>query len=152
MRASSSPIADQVLPLEGDWDRHFTLYCPEGYERDALQVMTPDVMAAMIDGAQRLVGSDARRLARLRLVGRPSPGRGPRHYARAIRLIEVAQQFDEQAEHYSDSRIGDRARDVIAPQGRTLRGRWNPIFAVALLVPLAVIILGAAMPYITGGT
>ena len=142
---------DQILPLEGDWDRHFTLYCPAGYERDALQVMTPDVMAAMIDDASAwsaqtvggwLVFVSQQTFTRAR----------PEDYARAIRLIEVAKQFDQQAEHYSDSRIGDRARDVIAPQGRTLRGRWNPIFAVALLVPLAVIILALAMPYITGGT
>ncbi len=41
----------QILGLEGDFDRYFTLYCPRGYERDALYVFTPDVMAAFIDGA-----------------------------------------------------------------------------------------------------
>ncbi len=41
----------QVLSLEGDFDEHFTLYCPEGYERDALYLFTPDVMAVMIDHA-----------------------------------------------------------------------------------------------------
>lgn len=41
----------QILRLKGDFDRHFTLYCPRGYERDALYVFTPDVMAAFIDGA-----------------------------------------------------------------------------------------------------
>jgi len=41
----------QVLSLEGDFDEHFTLYCPEGYERDALYLFTPDVMAGMIDHA-----------------------------------------------------------------------------------------------------
>jgi hypothetical protein len=41
----------QHLSLEGDFDRYFRLYCPEGYERDALYLFTPDVMARFIDNA-----------------------------------------------------------------------------------------------------
>src|SRR5690606_15087483 len=40
---------DQVLSLEGDFDKYFTLYCPRQYERDALYVFTPDLMALLID-------------------------------------------------------------------------------------------------------
>lgn len=43
------PASAQSLPLEGDFDEHFSLYCPEGYERDALYLFTPDVMARLID-------------------------------------------------------------------------------------------------------
>jgi hypothetical protein len=42
---------DQRLSLEGDFDRHFHLYCPEGYERDALYLFSPDIMARFIDHA-----------------------------------------------------------------------------------------------------
>lgn len=42
---------EQRLSLEGDFDRWFRLYCPREYERDALYVITPDVMALMIDEA-----------------------------------------------------------------------------------------------------
>ena len=45
---------EQVLSLEGDFDRYFTLYCPAGYERDALYIFTPDVMALLIDHAAGL--------------------------------------------------------------------------------------------------
>lgn len=45
---------DQRLSLEGDFDRHFALYCPQGYERDALYLFTPDVMARFIDSAAAL--------------------------------------------------------------------------------------------------
>lgn len=41
----------QHLSLEGDFDRYFRLYCPAGYERDALYLFTPDVMARFIDNA-----------------------------------------------------------------------------------------------------
>lgn len=45
---------DQRLSLEGEFDRHFALYCPRGYERDALYLFTPDVMARFIDSAAAL--------------------------------------------------------------------------------------------------
>ena len=44
----------QRLSLEGDFDEHFTLYCPAGYERDALYLFTPDIMARFIDNAAEL--------------------------------------------------------------------------------------------------
>ncbi|WP_337000931.1 MULTISPECIES: hypothetical protein [unclassified Microbacterium] len=44
----------QRLSLEGDFDQHFTLYCPAGYERDALYLFTPDIMARFIDNAAEL--------------------------------------------------------------------------------------------------
>ena len=45
---------NQRLSLEGDFDQHFTLYCPAGYERDALYLFTPDIMARFIDNAAEL--------------------------------------------------------------------------------------------------
>ncbi|MEO7546479.1 MAG: hypothetical protein ABIT21_09370 [Terrimesophilobacter sp.] len=42
---------NQVLSLEGDFDKHFTLYCPKEYEHDALYVFTPDLMTRLIDHA-----------------------------------------------------------------------------------------------------
>lgn len=45
---------DQRLGLEGDFDRYFSLFCPAGYERDALYLFTPDIMARFIDNAAAL--------------------------------------------------------------------------------------------------
>lgn len=45
---------DQRLSLEGDFDRYFTLYCPRGYEADALYLFTPDIMARFIDHAAEM--------------------------------------------------------------------------------------------------
>ncbi|MGC5172469.1 hypothetical protein ACLQ2Q_17675 [Microbacterium sp. DT81.1] len=45
---------DQRLSLEGDFDTYFSLYCPEGYERDALYLFTPDIMARFVDSAAAL--------------------------------------------------------------------------------------------------
>jgi hypothetical protein len=41
----------QRLSLEGDFDRSFRLHAPAEYERDALFLLTPDVMAALVDDA-----------------------------------------------------------------------------------------------------
>ncbi len=54
---SNLPMAfdkDQKLSLEGDFDRYFSLYCPQGYEQDALYLFTPDIMARFIDNAAAL--------------------------------------------------------------------------------------------------
>lgn len=48
------PARSQRLSLEGDFDRHFALYCPAGYERDALYLFTPDVMARLVDAVHGL--------------------------------------------------------------------------------------------------
>lgn len=51
------PVAfaqSQRLRLEGDFDRYFELYCPDGYESDALYLFTPEVMAGFIDTVAEL--------------------------------------------------------------------------------------------------
>lgn len=45
---------EQRLSLEGNFDQYFTLYCPAGYEQDALYLFTPDIMARFIDNAAQL--------------------------------------------------------------------------------------------------
>lgn len=51
LSVSGSATRDQHLSLEGDFERTFTLLCPAGYERDALYLFTPDVMARLMDAA-----------------------------------------------------------------------------------------------------
>ncbi len=40
--------------LEGDFNKYFTLMVPKGYEIEAYQIFTPDVMTDLIDRAQKL--------------------------------------------------------------------------------------------------
>lgn len=44
---------EQLISLEGDFDRHFALYCPRDFQIEALQIFTPDVMALLIDHGSR---------------------------------------------------------------------------------------------------
>ncbi|WP_043674862.1 hypothetical protein [Clavibacter michiganensis] len=50
----SRPEREQRLALEGDFDRHYALYCPAGSERDALYLFTPDILAVLIDRVRGL--------------------------------------------------------------------------------------------------
>ncbi|OUE21891.1 hypothetical protein BFL34_00362 [Clavibacter michiganensis] len=50
----SRPEREQRLSLEGDFDRHYELYCAAGGERDALYLFTPDVLAVLIDRVRGL--------------------------------------------------------------------------------------------------
>ena len=43
---------DETIELEGDFNKYFKLRVPKGYEEEAYQVFTPDVMADLIDKAK----------------------------------------------------------------------------------------------------
>ena len=43
----------QTLRLEGDFNKHFKVFAPPGYHIDALQILTPDVMADLVDHAAK---------------------------------------------------------------------------------------------------
>ncbi|MFV0253568.1 MAG: hypothetical protein ACK5H2_09570 [Beutenbergiaceae bacterium] len=42
-------VRDQELQLGGEFEQLFTLYCPTGYEADALYLFSPDIMVRFID-------------------------------------------------------------------------------------------------------
>lgn len=43
---------NQSVSLEGDFDKYFTLYAPEGYQSDARYIFTPDIMALLMNNNQ----------------------------------------------------------------------------------------------------
>lgn len=42
----------QKFDLEGDFNNHFNVYAPKDYERDALYILTPELMANIVDYAK----------------------------------------------------------------------------------------------------
>ncbi|OJX64426.1 MAG: hypothetical protein BGO95_08785 [Micrococcales bacterium 73-13] len=141
--STSLPVAfarDQVLHLEGDFDRHFTLYCPKEYERDALYVFTPDLMAACIDeaGAFDLEIVDDWLFA----YARGSLDMAdPAVQQRVWRFIDtVGAKTVTQTDGYADEQAGGRAAfaaNVVAPGGLRLR-RSVPVAAIVV----AAVVLG----------
>lgn len=47
-------FSDEHIQLEGDFNKYFTLTVPKNYEQEAYQILTPDVMASLIDKAKKL--------------------------------------------------------------------------------------------------
>jgi hypothetical protein len=135
---SNLPVAfsrDQVLHLEGDFDRYFTLYCPREYETDALYVFTPDLMALLIDEAAPF---DVEIVDDWMFVYSSSPFdmTRPEVYDRAFRILDtIGTKAVRQTEHYADDRVGDRAANLVAPQGARLkRGVSAGSIAVGVVV------------------
>jgi hypothetical protein len=112
---------DQVLSLEGDFDNHFTLYCPEEYQTDALYVFTPDLMALLIDDA----GSyDVEIVDDWMFIysPHPFPPLSVPTYQRLLTIVQtVGNKTVSQTENYHDDRVGSATANIVAPEGQRLR-------------------------------
>ncbi|MBC7564635.1 hypothetical protein H7100_00160 [Candidatus Saccharibacteria bacterium] len=116
---------DQVLRLEGDFNTHFTLYAPKEYERDALYIFTPDLMALFIDEASsfdaEIFGNTLYMYA-----GKSLKLEDTVVIERIARIIEtVGTKLENQTSGYRDSRVGNKQSDVISAKGRRLRTRLS---------------------------
>lgn len=134
----------QILSLEGDFDRYFTLYCPRQYERDALYVFTPDLMALLIDNAAPF---DVEVIDDWMFVyaSQPFTMTWPGVYERLFRILQtVGAKAVTQTDRYADDRTAlPFAANVVAPPGTRLRRRIPVvaivIVALAVLLPVLVV-------------
>ena len=142
---------DQILHLEGDWDRHFTLYCPAEYGTDALYIFTPDLMALFIDelAAPGTGVFDAEIADDWLFVYAPRGFRldDPRLMARLLRIVDVVgAKTRARAARYVDDRVASAAANMVAPGGRRLRRRW-PIALILLSLVLVVWRIASAIAH-----
>jgi hypothetical protein len=158
---SSLPIpleARNRVSLEGDFDEHFALYAPTGYERDALYLFTPDVMALLIDETGDL---DVEVIGDRLTVYSPEPFdlRNAAVWQRLEQIVRLlgAKAID-QAEYYSDPRAAGTDHNV-APAGRRLdQGflsrngvRWGLVLIVVIVVlSLLITIAGMVGSFLLG--
>ena len=128
----------QRLSLEGDFDKYFALYAPQSYERDALYVFTPDLMALLIDEAAPF---DVEIVDDWMFVYSSSPftPQDPAHFQRLFRILDtVGAKTLTQTDRYADERIGDPAINLVAPQGARLK-RGISVGSVVLVVVFVAI-------------
>ena len=136
----------QRLSLEGDFDRYFTVYVPQGYERDALQLLTPDVMVCLIDHGRRWdieIIED-----RLVVASSRFRRRSDRADATALLLFSelIGAELGHQAANYTDPRA-ERPRTEVASAGRRLRLR-SAAWTTAILALVVAAMLG--FPHVLG--
>jgi hypothetical protein len=138
LNISNLPVtlnADQTLSLEGDFNEYFTLYAPKEYERDALYIFTPDLMALLIDHVAQFdveVIDD-----QLFVYGKEFNFVDKGTWQRIFDIIRnVGQKTISQTDYYADERIGDRTQDIVAEPGRRLRRglSWYTIVLVVIWV------------------
>ena len=132
---------DQALALEGDFNSHFTLYCPRQYERDAYYVFTPDLMALLIDNASPF---DVEIIDRWMFVystvafDLEQPGL----HQRMLQIVDtVGAKTLTQTDRYVDERIGQFPPNIVAPQGQRLRRRF-PVWLVVMLAVVGGLFVG----------
>lgn len=126
----------QTLSLEGDFNDHFTLYAPKQYERDALYVFTPDVMARLIDtgsGFDMEVIDDE-----LYIYRAASFNLGSETELRTLLGIvsTISSELKDQTGYYADERVGDRTQNIIAAPGARLKHgvNWLAVFIIVVMV------------------
>jgi hypothetical protein len=126
---------EQVLSLEGDFDKHFTMYAPGGYERDALYIFTPDLMALLIDEASAFdveIVDNWMMFHSSRLFDLEDPA----VHDRVFRIADmVGAKTLRQSDGYRDHHVPGRS--AIAGGGRRLRRALSASgIALAVLVVL----------------
>jgi hypothetical protein len=118
----------QRISLEGDFDKYFRLYAPRRYETLALSIISPDVMADLIDHAWRydaeLYGSHLRIISNKRIS---------RDAARSAEILAVAESVLRRIDHRlqtwsdTDSRAAMYEDLLMYPlPGVRLAGRFIP--------------------------
>ena len=146
------PQGDQMLSLEGDFDRYFRLYVPNGYERDALYVFTPDLMALCIDETGDL---DIEIRDDQLIVTKPG--------GFDLHLIDTWQRFSrirntvgaltwDQTDQYVDDRaqsptlvFAAPSENEVGPGGRRLRKRVPRVILLVTGIFAAVILAGGGI-------
>lgn len=112
---------DQTLSLEGQFDRHFTLYAPVTHRSDALYIFTPDLMSVLMTHAtafdveiidDRVVFCSP---AKVNLASPVAIG-GLLALARS-----VVPKTRSRAVRYRDDRAGGFVANVVAESGARLR-------------------------------
>lgn len=124
---------DQVMSLEGDFSKYYTVYVPKKYERDALYIFTPDIMELLIEtGAQydvEIVDDSLYVYSNKRFRFD-----SVEFMKEIIWLIEaLSEKFSRRVDAYSDSRIGDSALNIVTNHARTLYQRTGILKSFQLM-------------------
>lgn len=135
---SPSGAAQKIKTESPEFDKKFKVYIPKGYHIDALQIFTPDVMACLLDyGA----AYDYELIDNYCYIYMPRLD-----YAKLLdtlaTLSRIATQFDQQAKHYSDARVGHFDADKVHIDGARIgKPAVNKIAVIIVLSVLALLFM-----------
>jgi hypothetical protein len=135
-----SVVDANTVQLEGNFNDAFTLHCPVGYERDALYVLTPDLMTLLID---ETASFDVELVDDWMFVysSEEFDLTDPELVSRLFRILDtVGDKAVTQTRGYRDERIGSYSANIVAPPGRrVLRGLRGSMIALIVFVSMALV-------------
>jgi hypothetical protein len=136
----------QEFSLEGDFGKYFRLYAPVGYERDALYIFTPDLMAVLIDEASDFDIEFVDNQVYL-YTPRPFTMIDPDTYRRLVTVVDaVVGKALRQTRAYSDERTTGNfvaARGARLGRGVTLAMIVGFVILVAQITRLVITLWNA---------
>lgn len=130
-------VGDSVkLKLEGQFGDMFDLYVPKGYERDALYVFTPDVMARFIDATPNfdceIIGDELYFYSSQKIMFFH-----PQNLTKLVAIFNhVIHKLARQSSKYRDDRI------EVAGQSAQMKLRSSPV-ATAVLAAFGLFVIAA---------
>lgn len=140
---SNLPVSfqkDQVLTLEGNFNDYFKLYAPKEYERDALYVFTPDLMALFMD---TIAVNDAEIVDDQLYVYSSSTiaYENPAVVQNIMKIIEVVGgKTIRRTDRYSDERATTADVGMVAAPARRLK-RGGSVFAIIFTVAIILYVI-----------
>ena len=133
---------NQRLSLEGGFNDYFTLYAPKDYERDALYIFTPDLMALLIDGATwcdvEIVDSQ---IYFYSAYNKFDYVKEMEFVWKAFRIMSImGAKLYNQTDYYNDERIGNWQLNIVADQGKRLKN-YMPLISTIVFILSAVFLV-----------
>lgn len=138
----------QVLSLEGDFNNYYTLYAPKQYERDALYVFTPDVMAAFVDAGAKY---DAEVIDDSLYIYHVIHFRldSEEELLSLQKIVNaIGGELKQQTRRYQDERAASTESNVVAAQGARLKKGVNYI---VIAIAATIFIYQAASSFMPEG-
>ena len=131
----------QRMNLEGDFNKYFTLYAPKEYERDALYIFTPDLMALMIDNVSAFDAEIIDNQLFIYKSQAPFVLTDGALLDRLFKIIEVVgNKAHTQTNFYADEKVGDRSLNEVATGGKRLRKRISVVTVIIIVIIFAAIV------------
>lgn len=138
---------NQKLMLEGNFNDYFTLYVPEGYGRDALYVLTPDIMRMFIEQAEEYdieIVDDVLYVYTSGSFDLANQASLEKLFAMAAK---IKAEIHHQTDYYADERIGNRGVNVVSRQGQRLK-KFSTTKIVLYIVLSFILIQGLIQVFI----
>lgn len=137
--------ASQKIQLEGDFNKYFTVYVPKQYEQDALYILTPDIMQALIANAKDFDVEVVDNRLYLYKSGAFALDK-PAALAQLAAIAEVLhKEFTAQTDYYADHRLNNRSVDMVFQPGQRLRRYSLGTIISALVILIYAIVYALKM-------